>query len=75
MKCIHEYKGVVELITISKNDFIYAIKDSLQLEWNANAMAIKKSSYFNHLSSMEINKCSTISFIKTYTQDQYVLGN
>ncbi|KAL4143177.1 hypothetical protein QTP88_005537 [Uroleucon formosanum] len=66
--------STVELISISKNDFMDIIKDNLQLQWNANAIAIKNSSYFKHLSLMELNKCSTISFIKTFKEHEYVLG-
>ncbi|XP_060864846.1 uncharacterized protein LOC132941015 [Metopolophium dirhodum] len=66
--------STVELISISKNDFTDIIKDNLQLRWNANAIAIKNSSYFKHLSLMELNKCSTISFIKTLKDHEYVLG-
>lgn len=74
MKYNYKYKGTVELISISKNDFMDIIKDNLQLQWNANAIAIKNSSYFKHLSLMELNKCSTISFIKTFKEHEYVLG-
>eukprot|EP00102_Acyrthosiphon_pisum_P020878 XP_016658088.1 PREDICTED: uncharacterized protein LOC100575934 isoform X2 [Acyrthosiphon pisum] len=66
--------STVELISISKNDFTDIIKDNLQLQWNENATAIKNSSYFKHLSLMELNKCSTISFIKTFKDNEYVLG-
>lgn len=64
----------MELISISKNDFMDIVKDNLQLQWNANAVAIKNSSYFKHLSLMELNKCSTYSFIKTFKENEYVLG-
>lgn len=51
------------------------IKDNLQLQWNANAIIIKTLPYFKHLNTTELNKCSTVSFIKTFTQnDYYVLG-
>lgn len=51
------------------------IKNNLQLKWNANAVIIKKSKYFKHLNKTELNKCSIVSFIKTFTQnDYYVLG-
>ncbi|CAI6365934.1 unnamed protein product [Macrosiphum euphorbiae] len=66
--------SAVELNSISKNDFTDIIKDNLQLQWNENAIAIKNSSYFKHLSLMELNKCSTISFIKTFKDHEYVLG-
>ncbi|CAI6373928.1 unnamed protein product [Macrosiphum euphorbiae] len=66
--------SAVELISISKNDFTDIIKDNLQLKWNENSKAIKNSSYFKHLSLMELHKCSTISSIKTFKNHEYVLG-
>ncbi|XP_050055022.1 uncharacterized protein LOC126549558 isoform X1 [Aphis gossypii] len=66
--------STVELICISKNDFTDIIKNNLQLKWNANAIAIKKFSYFKHLSLLELNRCSTVSFIKIFKGNEYVLG-
>ncbi|KAF0771100.1 cAMP-dependent protein kinase type II-alpha regulatory subunit-like [Aphis craccivora] len=66
--------STVELICISKNDFTDIIKNNLQLKWNANAKAIKKFSYFKHLSLLELNRCSTVSFIKIFKGNEYVLG-
>ncbi|XP_025192392.1 cAMP-dependent protein kinase type II-alpha regulatory subunit-like [Melanaphis sacchari] len=66
--------STVELICISKNDFTDIIKNNLQLKWNANAIAIKCFSYFKHLSLLELNRCSTVSFIKTFKGNEYVLG-
>ncbi|XP_026811220.1 uncharacterized protein LOC113552561 [Rhopalosiphum maidis] len=66
--------STVELICISKNDFTDIIKNNLQLKWNANATAIKNFSYFKHLSLLELNRCSTVSFIKTFKGNEYVLG-
>lgn len=74
IKYIHKYKGTVELICISKTDFTDIIKNNLQLKWNANAIAIKKFSYFKHLSLLELNRCSTVSFIKIFKGNEYVLG-
>ncbi|KAE9545669.1 hypothetical protein AGLY_001212 [Aphis glycines] len=66
--------STVELICISKNNFTDIIKNNLQLKWNANAIAIKKFSYFKHLSLLELNRCSTVSFIKIFKGNEYVLG-
>lgn len=49
-------------------------KDSLKLQWDTNAMTIKNSIYFKYLSSMELNKCSIVSFIKTFIRYERVLG-
>lgn len=62
------------MISISKNDFMVTIKDNLKRQWETNAVKIKNSPYFKHLSSMELNKCSTVSFIKTFTQYERVFG-
>lgn len=71
---IPKFLGTLELICISKNDFVDIIKDNLRLHWNMNATAISRLPYFKHLSVMELNKCSTVSFIKVFTQNEYVFG-
>lgn len=66
--------GTVELICISKNDFKVITSDNLQKLWNINAETIKILPYFKQLNSMELNKCSSVSFIKTFAQNEYVFG-
>lgn len=48
--------------------------NNLQQIWHVNAEAINKLSYFEHLSPMELNKCYSVSFIKTFALNEYVFG-
>jgi len=64
----------VELISISKKDFANIVADGLRIKWDTNAMAIRNSPYFRHLTDIELHKCSAVSFIKTYTENDHVLG-
>lgn len=63
----------LELIKISKDDFEDVIKDNLRLQWISNSIAIKKLPHFDYLSTEDINRCSTFSFIKTFQKNEYVL--
>lgn len=62
------------MISISKIDFMDSIKDNLQIKWDENALVIENSPYFKHLNSAELNECRTVSFVKTFTQNEYVFG-
>lgn len=50
------------------------IRDNMQVQWDENAEAIRNSPYFKHLNETELNKCKTISFIKTFKKNEYVFG-
>lgn len=49
-------------------------KDNLRMQWDTNAMAIKNSPYFQHLSLMELNECSVVSSIISFRNNERVLG-
>jgi hypothetical protein len=66
--------GTLELIKISKNDFVDIIKDNLRLYWNSNLIAMQNLPQFNYLSLEDLNKCSTVSFIKTFKKYEHVLS-
>ncbi|XP_050426951.1 uncharacterized protein LOC126837164 [Adelges cooleyi] len=65
----------VELICISREDFVETLKDNMLLVWEKNAEAIKNSWFFNYLNLDQLNKASTVSFIKTYQPDEHVVGD